>query len=70
MDGELCRQQARRARALAERADPFIKRRLLALADEYDVKEQQFAKSALAAEPPISLALNAPIQGLDRPSEA
>lgn len=38
MDLEFYRQQAQRARDLAERADPFTKRRLLDLADSYDVK--------------------------------
>jgi hypothetical protein len=38
MDEEFCREQAQRIRALAERADPFIKRRLLALVNRYDAK--------------------------------
>jgi hypothetical protein len=36
MDDEFCRERARTVRALAERADPFIKRRLLQLAQHYE----------------------------------
>jgi hypothetical protein len=38
MTEDLYEQQARRARDLAEKADPFTKRRLLELADRYDGK--------------------------------
>lgn len=38
MDVELFKQQALRARDLAEQADPFIRKRLLALAERYDAK--------------------------------
>ena len=38
MDEEFCRQQALRVRDLAGKADPFTRRRLLDLADRYDVK--------------------------------
>ena len=36
MDEEFCRERARTVRALAERADPLIKRRLLQLASHYE----------------------------------
>jgi hypothetical protein len=36
MDDEFCRERARTVRALAEEADPFIKRRLLQLAHNYE----------------------------------
>jgi hypothetical protein len=36
MDGEFLRERAAHCRALAEKADPFIKRRLLDLAARYD----------------------------------
>jgi hypothetical protein len=36
MDSEFIKERAERCRALAERADPFIKRRLLDLAARYD----------------------------------
>jgi hypothetical protein len=36
MDKEFCRQQARLVRALADQADPFIKKRLLQLAEHYE----------------------------------
>lgn len=36
MDDEFCRERARAVRAIAEQADPFIKRRLLQLARHYE----------------------------------
>jgi hypothetical protein len=36
MDDEFCRERVRTVRALAEQADPFIKKRLLQLADHYE----------------------------------
>ena len=36
MDDEFCKERARTVRALAERADPLIKRRLLQLACHYE----------------------------------
>jgi len=38
MDEGFCREQVQRIRALAERADPFTKRRLLALVSRYERK--------------------------------
>lgn len=36
MDDDFCKERARTVRALAEQADPFIKKRLLQLADHYE----------------------------------
>jgi len=36
VDREFCSQQAKLVRSLAETADPFIKRRLLQLAEHYE----------------------------------
>ncbi|QOZ36322.1 hypothetical protein XH92_35585 [Bradyrhizobium sp. CCBAU 53421] len=36
MDDEFCRERARTVRELAEQADPFIKKRLLQLAANYE----------------------------------
>jgi hypothetical protein len=36
MDRDFCREQARLVRSLADDADPFIKRRLLQLAEHYE----------------------------------
>jgi len=41
MDSELIKQYAANCRSLAEKADPFIKRRLLALADRYEGRLSQ-----------------------------
>jgi hypothetical protein len=38
MDEDFCKEQVQRIRALAERADPFTRRRLLALVGRYDAK--------------------------------
>ena len=38
MDSEFLKQQAAHCRLLAEKADPFIKRRLLDLAVQYDAR--------------------------------
>lgn len=38
MDSKFLKQRAAHCRVLAERADPFIKRRLLDLASSYDAK--------------------------------
>jgi hypothetical protein len=46
MDSSFLKEQANRCRSLAENADPFIKRRLLDLATEYD------ARSALSSRRP------------------
>jgi hypothetical protein len=46
MDSSFLKEQANRCRSLAEKADPFIKRRLLDLATEYD------ARFDLSSRPP------------------
>jgi hypothetical protein len=38
MNDEYLKKHVQRVRALAEKADPFIKKRLLDLADRYDAK--------------------------------
>jgi hypothetical protein len=38
MNEEYFKEQSRRVRAIAEKADPFTKKRLLALAESYDAK--------------------------------
>jgi hypothetical protein len=38
MNDEYFKEQSRRVRAIAEKADPFTKKRLLALADSYDIR--------------------------------
>ena len=48
MDDDFCRQRARHIRNLAEQADPFIKKRLLALAQNYDAR--MFAPPSVTME--------------------
>ena len=45
MDDEFCKERTRTVRALAEQADPFIKKRLLQLADHYERRVVQPEKA-------------------------
>jgi hypothetical protein len=51
MTEELYKQQAQRARDLAEVADPFIKKRLLALAEKYEARFSK-PKPSVGLPPP------------------
>jgi hypothetical protein len=44
MDSEFLKQQAAQCRYFAEKADPFIKRRLLDLAVRYDARLDRFLR--------------------------
>jgi len=55
MDQVFFKQQALRARDLAEKADPFTKKRLLDLADKYDAKAGGPSKAPLIIERPLPL---------------
>ena len=55
MDSSFLKQQADRCRSLAEKADPFIKRRLLALASDYDVRFDRASRPARKLGIPSSL---------------
>lgn len=50
MDIEFFRQQALRVRDLAGKADPFTKKRLLALADKYDAKVGELSRASRMIE--------------------
>ncbi|MCA1402362.1 hypothetical protein [Bradyrhizobium sp. BRP56] len=45
MDDEFCRERARTVRELAEQADPFIKKRLLQLAANYERRVSQLERA-------------------------
>jgi hypothetical protein len=47
VDDEFCRQRARHIRNLAEQADPFIKKRLLELAQSYEARMFAPAKATM-----------------------
>lgn len=68
MDQEFYRQQAQQARDLAERADPFTRKRLLDLADSYDVKGGGSSRASRAIERPLPLPRAVP--GYGRSGEA
>jgi hypothetical protein len=53
MDQEFYRQQAQRARDLAEKADQFTRKRLLALAERYDAKGGGPSKASRLIERPL-----------------
>jgi hypothetical protein len=55
MDSEFYRQQALRARDLAEKADQFTRERLLALVDRYDAKAGGPSKASRMIERPVPL---------------
>jgi hypothetical protein len=55
MDQEFYRQQAQRVRDLAERADPFTRKRLQDLADSYDAKGGGSSRASRAIERPLPL---------------
>jgi hypothetical protein len=55
MEVEFFRQQAWLVRDLAGKADPFTKRRLLALADKYDAKVGEPSKAAPMIERPAPI---------------
>ncbi len=56
MDEEIFKQQALRARELAEKADPFTRKRLLDLADKYEAKAAGISKASRLIENPLPLA--------------
>ncbi|MCC8942042.1 hypothetical protein H8A97_40305 [Bradyrhizobium sp. Arg62] len=45
MDDDFCRERARTVRELAQQADPFIKKRLLQLAADYERRLRQPKKA-------------------------
>ncbi|MGY4158114.1 hypothetical protein ACVINW_003956 [Bradyrhizobium sp. USDA 4461] len=59
MDDEFCRERARIVRELAEQADPFIKKRLLQLAANYERRVDRPERAELdrpdlpACRPPV-----------------
>lgn len=55
MDQEFYRQQAQRVRDLAEKADPFARKRLLALDDRYDAKSGSPSRASRMIERPLPL---------------
>lgn len=63
MDQEFYRQQAERVRDLAERADPFTRKRLLDLADSYDARGGGPSRASRAIERPLSIPRAVPGHG-------
>jgi hypothetical protein len=53
MDREFYRQQARCVRDLAEKADPFTRRRLLDLAGQYDARASSPSVASRMIERPL-----------------
>jgi hypothetical protein len=52
MDDEFCRERARAVRELADKADPFIKKRLLELAKHYERRRIRISSEAEEATKP------------------
>ncbi|WP_354264841.1 hypothetical protein [Bradyrhizobium sp. GM2.2] len=61
---------AQRVRAIAERADPFTRRRLLDLAKRYDAKGSPTARSGAAERPLPVPRTTPPISTFTGPGEA
>jgi hypothetical protein len=55
MNEDFYKQQAQRVRDLADKADPFTKKRLLDLADKYEVKAGKPSRASRMIERTISL---------------
>jgi hypothetical protein len=47
--------EARRVRDLAEKADPFTKKRLLTLAEHYDIRARDFSGAVRLNKPPTPI---------------
>lgn len=46
MNEEYFKEQAKQVRSMADKADPFIKKRLLALAESYDAKLERPSRAS------------------------
>jgi hypothetical protein len=55
MDESFLKSQADRCRSLAERADPFIKKRLLDLAAQYDTRLGRPSRALLSLKNPEAI---------------
>jgi hypothetical protein len=69
MDIEFFKQQALRARDLAEKADPFTRKRLLALADKYDAKAGGPSRAPRIIERPAPLPREWPVSASGQSGE-
>jgi hypothetical protein len=55
MNDDYFKEQAARVRAIADRADPFTKKRLLALAERYDMQAGKPSRATRSLNRPIPL---------------
>ena len=60
MDEDFCREQVERIRTLAERADPFTRRRLLALVGRYEAKVGGPPRTSKTSERPLPVRTTPP----------
>jgi hypothetical protein len=70
MDQEFYRQQAQRVRDLAERADPFTRKRLLDLADRYDAHAGGPSRASRTIGRPVSVSSGWPASAAAQSGEA
>ncbi|TQF34620.1 hypothetical protein [Bradyrhizobium sp. UNPA324] len=70
MDEDFCREQLQRIRILADRADPFTRRRLLALVGRYDAKLGVQSRPSKIAERPLPAQTTPPASIFSRAGEA
>ena len=70
MDSEFYKQQALRVRDLAEKADSFTRKRLLALAERYDAKAGGPSKASRMSEQQAALPREWPVSNSGQSGEA
>ena len=66
MDDDFYKQHAQRVRDLADKADPFTRKRLLDLADEYDAQTGKPSRASRMIERPIPVPRTKPIPSSNR----
>jgi hypothetical protein len=70
MNEDFYKQQAQRARDLAATADPFTRKRLLDLAERYDVRGGNPSRASRLMERPLPIPRPAPVSGYEKSGEA
>jgi hypothetical protein len=70
MNNEFDKQQVQRVRDLASRADPFTRKRLLALADRYEIQAGGPTRASRIIERPLPLPRTKPASASGPSGEA
>jgi hypothetical protein len=70
MDDDFYQQQARHIHDLADKADPFTRKRLLGLADKYDVRAGTPTRASRMIERPLPLPRTDRVPNSEKSTEA